>query len=100
MEAERGLYVGPVMRVYTLYPQMGNGGAGKRGSRPWCGLRGWVRLWASPPLRVHTKVSVSDIVLATCLGKHTLCGTCRLWNREIAYDILMLKQLLVVSVVL
>ena len=38
---------------------------------------------ASPPLRGHVEVHVSDPALATHSGKHTVCGRGTLWSRDI-----------------
>lgn len=93
--------MGPVMHVCPLHLQMGDRGAGERGSQPWWGQRVWGRLRAPPSLRIQVKVSLSDPALATCPRKHTVCGRCSLWSRDTtALDIFMLKQLLVVYVVL
>lgn len=52
------------------------------------------------PTQDQVQVSLPDPALATRPGKHTVCGTCSLWSRDTAWDILMLKQLLVIYVVL
>lgn len=55
---------------------------------------------ASPPLRGHVEVHVSDPALATHSGKHTVCGRGTLWSRDIACDTLVPGQFLVTYVAL
>lgn len=55
---------------------------------------------ASPPLRGHAEVHVSDPALATHSGKHTVCGRGTLWSRDIACDTLVPGQFLVTYVAL